>query len=168
MSFATGRWVLRFLVLAALLLVLTAKPAFAQRGGCMRQQSRQSGFQSQLSTQQAYATQASPYAAQAQLYAMQQYALQQYALQAQLNAQPQNLLVAQQNVLAAANLLQSQLDELHDYIAEQQEEGLLTSSQLRALRRQEKTLSSQLRLAKKGVSANQRYMAQLSGSSNGD
>ncbi len=169
MSFTTGRSVLRTLFLGALTIALSAAPAHAQ-GRCMQRQTGQSSLrtQSYALPQQNY-LQADPYALQQyalQQYALQQYALQQYALQAQLNTFQQSALLprqssAQPNGLASADVLRSQLDDLQDYIADQQQNGQLSPSRIRALRQQERALAKQLRAAEKRSATRQRTQAQL-------
>jgi hypothetical protein len=158
------RWAL---ALGAAGFLLQSEAACAQGGGCKRQQQssmRSGGMQSQFYTPQGFGGQQNQSALQQ--YALQQYALQQYQLQqnalqqalfqAQLvpGLQGQNLLMAQPNGAVlngqdTVELLQLQLDNLRDYIAEQQEEGSLTSSRLRALRQRERTLARQLRAAQR-------------------
>jgi hypothetical protein len=164
MSFTLGHSVLRALSLGALTIGLSAAPAHAQ-GRCMQRQTGQSSLrtQSYALPQQNY-LQADPYALQ--LYALQQYALQQYALQAQLNAFQQSAVLprqssAQPNGLASADVLRSQLDDLQDYIADQQQNGQFSPSRLRTLRQQERALTKQLRAAEKRAASRQRTQAQL-------
>jgi hypothetical protein len=155
---------------AALAVGFFADQVRAQPGGCQRQQSslRAGGMQSQL-----YAPSAPNFGQQSNLgqgstsvlqqlayqqaalqqYMLQQNALQQYLFQAQMAGFPgQNLLLANREPLDAADtadILKVQLENLQDYIEEQKEEGKLTSSQLRALRQREKTLTRKLRAAQK-------------------
>src|ERR1051326_4599001 len=135
-------------LLATLALGFLAEPAFAQRG-CTRQSRGQSSLRTtSYISPQPYLSQASvpwlqQYAAQSQLSA-----LRQYDFMAQLNAAP---LIDP----AAVDLLQAQLDDLKDFIAEQKADGTLTAAQLKALRQQERTLASLLRTAKKRTAASQ-------------
>jgi hypothetical protein len=175
MILASQRRVLRVSLFAVLALALAAEPARAQHR-CTRQQSG-GGSQSQLSTMPlGYLSQVPPYALQQyalQQSALQQYALQQYALQAQLNALPNNVFLAQLNTArqngvqpnagATVESLQSQLDDLRNYISDQEESGRLSASQLRALRQKEKTLTKRLQAAQKRAASNQTRQAQLSG-----
>jgi hypothetical protein len=162
MFFAPRPGIVRVFGLAALTLILAAAPVHAQRT-CMRQQSAQSSLRSQ-----SFNTLTSPYALQQS--ALQQYALQQYALQAQLNGLTQNVFWAQVNGaqlnggqvngLPTVEVLQARLDALQDYISDQQENGRLTSSQLKALRQQEKTLTRQLRAAEKRAARSSQKQSQ--------
>jgi hypothetical protein len=158
------------LLLAMPALAVLAEPAFAQRG-CMRQSQGQSSLRTQsYLPQQAYLS--------AQGYAYPQLGyqasanaalLQQYALQSQLNALAQNaylgqlyaaqvpnaqvnaaqLAGAQVDPQGMVDLLRLQLDDLKEYIADQKANGQLTTTQLRNLRQQEKTLTRQVRAAEK-------------------
>jgi hypothetical protein len=102
-----------------------------------------------------------------QQYALQQYALQQYGFQAQLGASQSAALLPRQGTtqptgLASADALRSRLDDLQDYIADQEKNGQLTPSQRRALRQQEKALTKQLRIAEKRAANSQKRQAYLS------
>ena len=147
MSCTIGRFVTRLPFLAALALLLAAEPAHAQR--CMgRQQSGMSSLRTQAyASPYQNALQAQPYALQQyalQQYALQQYALQQYALQAQLNALSQNAYGAQLTGAPSEDALQAQINGLQQYTLLQQQNGQLTPSQLRALRKQQTALKKHL------------------------
>jgi hypothetical protein len=160
--FLVSRHGIGWLAAATLMVVFWAGPAHAQRGGCMRQQVGQRSLQTQsFVPQQAYLSQVTRYALQ--LYTMQQSALQQYAAQAQMNALAQNFFLAQFNGTqvnggqlngpAVVELLQMQLDDVHDAILDLEENGRPSTTQLRTLRQQEKALTKQLRAVQKQVLA---------------
>jgi hypothetical protein len=143
----------------------------------MRQQVGQRSLLTQsFVPQQAYLSQVSPYALQ--LYTMQQSALQQYAAQAQMNALAQNFFLAQQNGSqvnggqlngpAVVELLQMQLDDVHDAILDLQQSDRPSTTQLRTLRQQEKALTKQLRIVRKQVAASQKTSSSRSTAARSD
>jgi len=136
-SLHLGRSVHGVLLLTPLALVLAAEPACAQRGGCMqRQMSTRNTLQSYALPQQT--------SLQSQPFNSSQ-ALQQAALQAQLSALQSNAFMAQLSGLPQVNAAQLQLNALQQNALALQLSGQLTAGQLQAMRRQQTSLTRDLR-----------------------